>query len=221
MADMQYIQQSANRIMRALFEISVKKGWAALADKTLNLCKMVERRMWLSQTPLRQFKGIPDAICRKLEKKDIPWERYYDMSPTVRARPTSPFLRPAHAAPSPGCHAPHRMPRCPLASSLPAHLTVTSRLLSSFACVTHSPQDLGELVKMPKMGKALHQFVHSFPKLEMSVHVQPITRSLLKVELTIHPDFQFDTKVRQHTHTHTSCPRPSHTLLTSTHPSHS
>lgn len=32
-ADMAFIQQSANRIMRALFEIALKKGWAALADK--------------------------------------------------------------------------------------------------------------------------------------------------------------------------------------------
>ena len=39
--------------------------------------------MWLSQSPLRQFRAIPDAIARKLEKKDIAWERYYDMTPQV------------------------------------------------------------------------------------------------------------------------------------------
>lgn len=139
-ADMQFIQQSANRIMRALFEIALKNEWAALADKTLNLCKMTERRMWLSQSPLRQFKTIPEAYVRKLEKKDIPWERYTDMS----------------------------------------------------------PQDLGELVKLPKMGKVLHQLVHQFPKLELTLHVQPVTRSLLKVELTIHPDFMFEAKVHDY-----------------------
>lgn len=35
-ADMAFIQQSANRIMRALFEIALKKGWAALADKVID-----------------------------------------------------------------------------------------------------------------------------------------------------------------------------------------
>ncbi len=47
--------------------------------------QMVQRRMWLSQTPLRQFGGAlkPDII-RKIEKKDVPWERYYDLSPEVR-----------------------------------------------------------------------------------------------------------------------------------------
>jgi pre-mRNA-splicing helicase BRR2 len=139
-ADMQYIQQSANRIMRALFDIALKKGWAALADKTLNLCKMVERRMTLSQNPLRQFKTLPAELAKKLEKKEIPWDRYYDMT----------------------------------------------------------PGDLGELVKLPKMGKLLHQLVHQIPKLELSVHMQPVTRSLLKVELTIHPDFVFDIKVHDY-----------------------
>lgn len=49
---------------------------------------------------------------------------------------------------------------------------------------------------MPKMGKTIHKYVHLFPKLELSVHLQPITRSTLKVELTVTPDFQWDEKVR-------------------------
>lgn len=33
-----------------------------------------------------QFKSIPDEIIKKLEKKDvIQWERFFDMSPQVRA----------------------------------------------------------------------------------------------------------------------------------------
>ena len=57
-SDLVYVQQSAARIFRALFEIALKRGWAALAEKILNVCKMVEMRMWLSQSPLRQFKGM-------------------------------------------------------------------------------------------------------------------------------------------------------------------
>eukprot|EP01041_Mallomonas_annulata_P002895 gene2895-5684_t len=140
-ADMTYIQQSACRLMRALFELALKRGWAGLASKTLTICKMVERRTWGSQSPLRQFGNIPETILRKLEKNsDISWERYYDLK----------------------------------------------------------PQDLGEMVKIPKMGKTLHKFVHMFPRVELSAHVQPITRSLLKVELTINPDFQFDQEGKVH-----------------------
>ncbi len=75
------------------------------------------------QTPLRQFKGIPMEVLTRIEKKELAWERYYDLS----------------------------------------------------------AQELGELIRLPKMGKLVHRFVHQFPRLELAAHVQPITRSVLKV----------------------------------------
>jgi len=137
MADMVYVTQSAGRLMRAIFEIVLFRGWAQLADKSLSLCKMIDRRMWQSMTPLRQFRKVPEEIVKKIEKKNFPWERFYDLG--------------------------------------------------------HN--EIGELIRMPKMGKTLHKLVHQFPKMELSVHVQPITRSTLRVELTITPDFQWDEKV--------------------------
>uniref|UniRef100_A0A5B7AAE8 RNA helicase n=1 Tax=Davidia involucrata TaxID=16924 RepID=A0A5B7AAE8_DAVIN len=136
-SDMVFITQSAGRLMRALFEIILKRGWAQLAEKALNLCKMVNKRMWSVQTPLRQFNGIPNEILMKLEKKDLAWERYYDLS----------------------------------------------------------SQEIGELIRFPKMGRTLHKFIHQFPKLNLAAHVQPITRTVLRVELTITPDFQWEDKV--------------------------
>lgn len=62
--------------------------------------------------------------------------------------------------------------------------------------------DLGELVKLPRMGKTLHRLVHQFPRVELAASVQPITRGLLRVELTITPDFLFDQKVWMH-----ACPK--------------
>ncbi|KAK9842537.1 hypothetical protein WJX81_005041 [Elliptochloris bilobata] len=136
-SDMQYVRDSAGRLMRCLFEICLKRGWASLTDKSLALCKMVTRRMWGSQTPLWQFKGIQPDVLTRMEKKDLAWERYYDLS----------------------------------------------------------AQELGELIRLPKVGKALHRYVHQFPRLELAAHVQPITRAVLKVDLTITPDFQWDEKV--------------------------
>lgn len=123
--------------MRALFEIVLKRGWAQLTEKALNLCKMVNKRMWSVQTPLRQFNGIPNDILMKLEKKDLSWERYYDLS----------------------------------------------------------SQEIGELIRAPKMGKTLHKFIHQFPKLNLAAHVQPITRTVLRVELTITPDFMWEDRI--------------------------
>ena len=39
--------QSAGRLMRAIYEIVLCRGWAQLADKTLSLCKMIDRRMFV------------------------------------------------------------------------------------------------------------------------------------------------------------------------------
>ncbi|CAG8457348.1 10482_t:CDS:2 [Diversispora eburnea] len=136
-SDMVYVTQSASRILRAMFEICLKRGWAQLSRRALDLCKMVEKRMWLSMTPLRQFKTITMDLIKRIEKKDFPWDRYFDLN----------------------------------------------------------AQEIGELVGFPKAGKMIHKYVHQFPKLELQTFVQPITRSLLRVELKITPDFQWDEKV--------------------------
>nr|NVI75519.1 lethal (3) 72Ab [Cucujiformia] len=137
MSDMVYVTQSAARLMRAIFEIVLHRGWAQLADKSLALCKMIDKRMWQSMSPLRQFRKMPEEIVRKIEKKNFPWERLYDLG----------------------------------------------------------PNEIGELIRVPKLGKMIHKYVHQFPKLELSTHIQPITRAMLKVELTITPDFQWDDKL--------------------------
>lgn len=137
MSDMVYVTQSAGRLMRAIAEIVLHRGWAQLADKTLNLCKMIDRRMWQSMSPLRQFRKIPEEAVRKLEKKSVPWERLYDLGPS----------------------------------------------------------EIGELIRMPKGGKIIHKYIHQLPKLDLETHIQPITRQMLKVELTVTPDFKWDEKV--------------------------
>ena len=136
-ADMVYVTQSAGRIIRAMFEICLKRGWAVPAKAALDLSKMIERRMWGSMTPLRQFKGIPKDIVRKAESKQFPWYRYFDLS----------------------------------------------------------PPEIGELIGIQNAGKLVHRLVHNFPKLQLQAQVQPITRSLLRIDLTITPDFRWDEKV--------------------------
>ncbi|OXB54104.1 UNVERIFIED_CONTAM: hypothetical protein H355_013778 [Colinus virginianus] len=80
---------------------------------------------------------LPEELLRKLEKKDLPFERYYDLTAA----------------------------------------------------------EIGELVRVPQMGKLLHRLIHLFPKLELAAFVQPLTRTCLLVELTLTPDFQWDSKI--------------------------
>ncbi|KAK4337016.1 hypothetical protein RND71_044196 [Anisodus tanguticus] len=136
-ADMVYVTQSASRLFRAMHEIVLHRGWAELADRVLNFCKVIDKRMWSSMSYLRQFKKIPEDVIRKLEKKNFPFEKLFDVGPI----------------------------------------------------------EIGELLRMPKLGKTIYKYVHQLPKLEISAHIQPITRSILKIDLKIIPDFQWDEKV--------------------------
>ncbi|KAJ5114538.1 hypothetical protein NUU61_000297 [Penicillium alfredii] len=134
MADMVYVTQSAGRIIRAIFEICLKKGWSSVAKTALDLCKMAEKRMWPTMSPLRQFPNCPRDILQKAERIDVPWASYFDLDP----------------------------PR------------------------------IGELLGMPKAGRVVCDLVSKFPRLEVQAQVQPITRSMLRVELTITPNFVWD-----------------------------
>ena len=137
-ADMIYVTQSAGRIMRGLYEIFLRRGWAQIAEVGLTACKMIDKRMWSCMTPLRQFKGIPEEILRRIEKKEqMTWEHFYNMT----------------------------------------------------------PQQIGDLIKFNKLGKVLHKFIHQFPRIELTAYVQPITRSCLKIDLTVTPDFHWDDKI--------------------------
>jgi activating signal cointegrator complex subunit 3 len=79
-ADSSYISASLGRIMRALFEICLRRGWVSMTALLLDYCKAVDRRVWPHQHPLRQFDSIlsPD-ILHKLEDRDAGLERLYDM----------------------------------------------------------------------------------------------------------------------------------------------
>lgn len=118
-------------------------------------------------SPLRQFKKLPEEVIKKIEKKNFPFERLYDLNHNEIGGFSSPSS-------------------CLLNSLISAWKAITCFMFHFIS---------GELIRMPKMGKTIHKYVHQFPKLDLAVHLQPITRSTLKVELTITPDFQWDDKV--------------------------
>lgn len=137
-ADMVYVRQSASRIWRAIFELCLRRGWARVARKALDCCRMVDQRQWLSVTPLRQLPSTDlsaDAI-RRVERKDFPWARLRDLN----------------------------------------------------------PQELSELFRLPKQARQLYDAIHAFPKVDLAAHILPLSDALLRIELTIKPDFEWNTE---------------------------
>ncbi|CEP01840.1 unnamed protein product (mitochondrion) [Plasmodiophora brassicae] len=139
-ADLCYVTQSAGRLMRALFEICLRRKWADNAARALSLCQMIDHRMWSIESPLRQFRGnhrLPIDVIHKLEKTHLPWDALLDLE----------------------------------------------------------PHQLGELIRLPKLGKQVHRRIHQVPKLDAVATFQPITRTLLKVDLELRADFEYNVDV--------------------------
>lgn len=58
-----------------------------------------------------------------------------------------------------------------------------------------TPPEIGELIGILNAGRLVHRLVHNFPKHQLQAQVQPIMRSLLRIDLSIVPDFRWDEKI--------------------------
>jgi pre-mRNA-splicing helicase BRR2 len=136
-SDMVFVTQSAGRLMRGLFEIAVSRGWSSTSLRLLGLCKSIEHRMWEIESRLRQFKGVPLEVIKRLEKMNFPWSNFLDLNAA----------------------------------------------------------EVGELIRHQKLGKKIHSYTHQIPRLEIEVQIQPITRTLIKIQLSLTPDFMYNYEV--------------------------
>ncbi|VAI08394.1 hypothetical protein VPH35_074051 [Triticum aestivum] len=131
-SDAQYISQSLGRIMRALFEICLRRGWSEMTSLLLEYCKAVDRKIWPHLHPLRQFdRDISPEILWKLEERNVDLDRLYEME----------------------------------------------------------ENDVGALIRFSHQGRLVKQYVGYFPHVNLSASVSPITRTVLKVDLLITPEF--------------------------------
>eukprot|EP01083_Nonionella_stella_P208232 755841_1 len=139
-SDMCYVQQSAQRLMRALFEISLKRKWAYVAYRCLTICKMILNKQWSIESPLRQF-GINNphnkltySIINRIEKCQFSFDRFLYLSPA----------------------------------------------------------EIGELIRMPSVGKDIYKLIHCIPKLLVKGQIQPLTPTIIRIQLTIDIDFDWN-----------------------------
>jgi antiviral helicase SLH1 len=61
-SDMQYVAQNAGRIVRALLEITISKKWATTTAVLMAISKAIEKRIWPSDHPLKQFNLKQDVF---------------------------------------------------------------------------------------------------------------------------------------------------------------
>uniref|UniRef100_A0A6N2NHC6 RNA helicase n=3 Tax=Salix TaxID=40685 RepID=A0A6N2NHC6_SALVM len=131
-SDAAYISASLARIMRALFEICLRRGWSEMSLFMLEYCKAVDRQIWPHQHPLRQFdKDLSSEILRKLEEQASDLDHLQEME----------------------------------------------------------EKDIGTLIRYAPGGRLVKQYLKYFPRIQLSATVSPITRTVLKLDLLIIPEF--------------------------------
>ncbi|XP_039603796.1 activating signal cointegrator 1 complex subunit 3 [Polypterus senegalus] len=136
-SDLMYVAQNAARIVRALFEIALRKRWPTMTYRLLNLCKVIDKRLWGWANPLRQFPVLPGSVISKLEDRNLSIDKLKDMR----------------------------------------------------------KDEIGHMLHHVNIGLKVKQCVHQFPAILMEASIQPITRTVLRVRLTITSDFKWNDQV--------------------------
>ncbi|XP_037640122.1 activating signal cointegrator 1 complex subunit 3 isoform X1 [Sebastes umbrosus] len=78
-SDLSYVAQNAARIVRALFEIALRKRWPAMTYRLLTLCKVIDKRLWAFAHPLRQFPNLSHVVLNRLEEKKLTVDKLKEM----------------------------------------------------------------------------------------------------------------------------------------------
>ncbi|XP_060905517.1 activating signal cointegrator 1 complex subunit 3 [Labrus mixtus] len=78
-SDLSYVAQNAARIVRALFEIALRKKWPAMTYRLLTLCKVIDKRLWGFSHPLRQFSNLSHVVLNRLEEKKLTVDKLKEM----------------------------------------------------------------------------------------------------------------------------------------------
>ncbi|KAK2947264.1 putative DExH-box ATP-dependent RNA helicase DExH14 [Blattamonas nauphoetae] len=93
-SDLNYVGQNLPRLLRGLFEVSLRYRWAAQTFKLHELCICAERQMWWWMHPLRQTMSndIPESCMTALEQKrlsvaDLREMNMGDVLSIVRSKP--------------------------------------------------------------------------------------------------------------------------------------
>ena len=137
-SDMSYVNQNVVRLVRALFEIVLKRSWATLSSRLLRLAKTIEQRIWDISNPLWQFSQyINVEILQKLDAKQMTPDRLLEMD----------------------------------------------------------SKDIGIMIHNGRLGKEIKTYASYIPVLQIETQLQPITRTVLRIKLTITAAFNWSDKI--------------------------
>lgn len=175
--------QNAARIVRALFEIALRKRWPAMTYRLLNLCKVIDKRLWGWAHPLRQFSVLPPSVLSRMEEKKLTVDKLRDMGKDEIGQSDTRRL----------CgFVSFRLHHRQLRSNMQFFPLLGNLHYKVCVCVCVYA---GHMLHHVNIGLKVKQCVHQIPSILMESSIQPITRTVLRVRLSITPDFRWNDQV--------------------------
>ncbi|KAL6927019.1 hypothetical protein ACO0SA_004106 [Hanseniaspora valbyensis] len=142
-SDMIFIKQNSSRLFQALLQIAKFKKMSKIVKLLLNIVHYVGKRVWLTDSPLRQF-GLEPNVIKKIEMCYLDWELLINKSEEENYDDLLDQMAPS--------------------------LVNEKKLI--VPC----------LLKFPKLG-------------DISVTLQPLTRTFYRLTLMMTPNFKWDFKI--------------------------
>jgi activating signal cointegrator complex subunit 3 len=137
-SDLAYVAQNVTRVARALFEITLKRGWALMSGRLLNICKSIEKQLWHFASPMRQFENFLNfEVISKIEDRNLTLDKLREMD----------------------------------------------------------AKEIGILLRHPKMGDKVKECVSNLPVIDIESSLHPITRTVLRVKITLTARFRWNDKL--------------------------
>ncbi|GAM18810.1 hypothetical protein SAMD00019534_019850 [Acytostelium subglobosum LB1] len=136
-SDSNYVIQNSSRILRGIFEITMKRGWCSVSKQVLDLCKMIDHQQWYFETPLRQLGVLNQEILKKIEESQLSTDDLAEMD----------------------------------------------------------PGELAPIVGNHTIAKSTIRLARQFPKLDFDIEIQPITSSIIKINLELLPYFEWNDRI--------------------------
>jgi activating signal cointegrator complex subunit 3 len=157
-SDLNYVSQNAGRLFRALFQITLTRtvGMSGLAEKVLDWCKCVERRVW----------DPPYGHILRHFTAGANWANVPGLSLAASARGLLPDW-------------------------IPAKLEEKGDTFSFWKLRDMRESEIAGILRVPVAAEKVLFFLKRVPFLDLNVQVQPITGNIVRVSLSVLPNFEW------------------------------
>ena len=202
-ADMMYVSQNAPRLARALFEVCLRRKWAQASELLLGLCKV--RDVAVAFFLLVSGRGEGGRalagrqrrrFCLSLSLAPFSWPLSHPPPKKNNNNNNTPqYAQALELRMWPHEHPLRQLEACPqlaLGHDLLSRLEDRGLTLERLCDSAPSASEIAATLRLPPAsGARVRAAIRAFPRLELRATLSPITRTVLRVQLSLEAAFEW------------------------------